>query len=57
MVEAIASSRVLSVIFWQLLATKLISEQNCNVVFALFVVGPIFSILGPRLSWFLGGWT
>jgi len=30
---------------------------STNAVFALFVVGPIFSILGPRLSWFLGGWT
>lgn len=27
---------------------------STNAVFALFVVGPIFSILGPRLSWFLG---
>lgn len=24
---------------------------------ALFVAGPLFSRLGPRLSWLLGGWT
>lgn len=24
---------------------------------ALFVVGPIFSIIGPRACWLIGGWT
>lgn len=24
---------------------------------ALFLVGPIFSIIGPRACWLVGGWT
>lgn len=28
-----------------------------NAATALFVVGPIFSIIGPRACWLVGGWT
>ncbi|EGE77180.2 hypothetical protein RJZ56_005275 [Blastomyces dermatitidis] len=28
-----------------------------NAATALFVVGPIFSIIGPRSCWLVGGWT